>query len=59
MLQQHRAERHIIMAYKTYRENYATFLFDVKNSAEELSTKMGIGGMDSLYAVAAFEGCEV
>lgn len=47
------------MAYKTYRETYATFLFDVKNSAEELSTKMGIGGMDSLYAVAVFEGCKV
>lgn len=47
------------MAYKTYRETYATFLFDLKNSAEELSIKMGIGGMDSLYAVAVFEGCEV
>ena len=47
------------MALRPYRETYAIFLFDIKNRAEELSRKMGIGGMASLYSVAVFEECDV
>lgn len=43
------------MAFKTYREKYATFLFDLKNSAEELNMKMKIGDMASLYSVGALK----